>query len=327
MKKLFPIFCLLSSSFFAQQLPQFTQAVLQKNLYNPAFTGENPEMQIGLTGRWQMIGFGNEPQTALLTFEKGIRIKEKTIYNPSLHISQEIPEDHNREKRKFSHGFGGQLGIDNYGAFKNLQLAGVYGAHYQFTPLLKLSAGIRMSFNNNSFDPAKAVVLNPSNPSQVYSGGDSEYDAFTAGRRSMNFLHFGAGINLTFQNFFIGVAANQLTKDAVKFGSSGANFSPQTHLFLMTGYKFEINSEFSFQTIAVLKKMQPAPLSMEFCLLGNFGESLFAGVNYHHNASAGLIVGFNVNEHFRVGYALDVPTTKLNRFSFGGHELMLTYRF
>jgi type IX secretion system PorP/SprF family membrane protein len=328
MKILLYTFCLLiAGSSLAQQLPQYTQAALNRSLYNPAFVGDEQQMIATAGGRWQMIGFGNEPRTAFLGLEKGIAVKKKPVYNPAFRISREIPDENNFQKRKFSHGWGAQLIADNFGAFRSFQLAGLYGAHYQVNPDLKVSGGVRLSYNNNSFDAGKAQVLNPLNPTEEYGGGDAEYDAYTDGGRNTNFIHLGAGFNVQYQKFFIGASANQLTKDAIRFGSTGVNFDPTMHFFVMTGYTFDINSEVTLRTFATIKKMRPAPTSFELTAIAGFGESLFAGLNYHHQSSLGFIVGFHVSRNFRVGYAFDVPTTPLNQFSFGGHELVLNYRF
>ena len=328
MRKLISFFTLLAAfSVKAQQLPQYSMVVLNKSLYNPAYIGSTHGMSLGLGGRWQTVGFGGEPRSGYLTFEKSLNIREKERVNPGIRISSPIPESETLNKNKFSHGIGGQMVMDKTGAFGSFQLAGLYGAHYQVNKSLKISAGARLSWTNNNFDAAKAVVLNPNDPAAIYQGGDTEYDEFIAGKWNANYMHFGAGINVQYQNFFMGVSANQLSKGAIRFGSSNVNFDPKLHAFLITGYNFDISSEFKLQTTVIVKSMQPAPASFEFNAMASIGESLFAGLNYHHKASAGFFVGFNLNEKFRVAYALDVPTTRLNKFSWGGHELSLNYKF
>lgn len=311
----------------AQQLPQFSQVALNRSLYNPAFIGDEQATVLTLGGRWQMIGFGQEPQSAFLNFEKNLTIKPKPIYNPYMRISVPITEGLKPKKSKFSHSVGGQLSTDKYGAFRSFQLSGLYGAHYQFTNSLKVSGGLKLGVSNNGFDADKAKVLNLQNPENPYTGGDTEYDQFVSGKWNTNIINIGAGINVQYEKFFISVAANQLTKDVIRFGNSNVNFNLKSHLFFITGYTFELTSEVKLKTTAVVKIMQPAPISIEGSAIADIGSAFFAGLTYHHNASAGLIVGFQVNEKFRVGYALDVPTTGIYKSSLGGHELVLNYRF
>ncbi|NCA19754.1 MAG: type IX secretion system membrane protein PorP/SprF [Crocinitomicaceae bacterium] len=67
----------------AQQLPQFSQVALNRSLYNPAFIGDEQATILTLGGRWQMIGFGQEPQSAFLNFEKNLTMKPKPITKSS----------------------------------------------------------------------------------------------------------------------------------------------------------------------------------------------------------------------------------------------------
>lgn len=324
---LFILTLLAVGSLQAQQMPQFSQVAMNRSLYNPAYVGYEPKTMITLGGRWQMIGFGNEPQSAFLNFERNIKIKAKPIYNPGMRVSMPIPDDNRTLKSKFSQAYGGQLSSDKYGAFKSFQLAGLYAAHYQFTSLLKVSGGLKLGISNNGFDAEKAQVLNVSNPAIGYQGGDTEYDEFTAEKLNSNIINLGLGVNVQYGNFFVGAAANQLTKDAIQFGRTNVNFNLTSHLFLMTGYNFQITEEFKVLTTLVIKKMSPAPTSLEVSAIGNFGDVIFAGINYHHKASAGAIVGFQVSPAFRIGYSFDASTNKIIQSSFGGHELVLNYRF
>ena len=193
--------------------------------------------------------------------------------------------------------------------------------------LLKVSGGLKLGISNNGFDADKAQVLNVSNPAIGYQGGDTEYDEFTAEKWNANIINLGVGVNVQYGNFFVGAAANQLTKDAIQFGRSNVNFNLTSHLFLMTGYNFQITEEFKVLTTVVVKKMTPAPTSLEVSANGNSSDVIFAGVNYHHNATAGVLVGFQVSPVFKIGYSFDASTNTIIKSSFGGHELVLNYRF
>ena len=55
-----------------------------------------------------------------------------------------------------------------------------------------------------------------------------------ANEGSMNFLDIGAGLYFYSKDLFVGVSADNLTKDMVGFGSGSANFDPRMH-FNFTG--------------------------------------------------------------------------------------------
>jgi hypothetical protein len=77
----------------------------------------------------------------------------------------------------------------------------------------------------------------------------------------------------------------------------------------------------------MVKKMDPAPLSLEFSALATINYIFWGGFNYHYGASAGIMAGMEVSGNLKIGYALDFSTNRLNRFVNGGHEIYLSYGF
>jgi len=196
-------FCGFSTFLNAQQLPQYSQFAQNQALFNPSFIGvtEGKEMNIG--GRWQMLGFGDEPRSAFGLFSQRIKSKVKTPVNPSIPISKEIPEPKKEEKRKFTHAFGSIVTYDKYGAFGTFELNGLYAAHYQLTKQLKFSGGVKIGVTNNSFDASRAIVSNVTDPSLIYQGGDSEYDQYISSRTNSSRINVGFGGTIYFEEFFI----------------------------------------------------------------------------------------------------------------------------
>ena len=320
-------FCGLSILVKAQQLPQFTQFAQNQALLNPAFIGTNEGKEINLGGRWQMLGFGNEPRTAFGLYSQQLKTKEKEIINPSLPISREIPEVEKEDKRSLTQAFGANVGIDKYGAFGTFELNGLYAIHYKLTKKLKLSGGAKLGFSNNSFDPSKAIVANLIDPTLAYQGGDLEYDEFISNRTNNVRLNLGVGGAVHYADFFVAAAVNNITGDLIEIGTSKVNFQPTPHMFLSTGYNYSIGQTFSINTTLLIKKMSPAPLSTELSMVANFDENLFGGIIYRHKSAIGITGGFNINDKFRLGYSVDFSINKLRYASNGGHELILRYRF
>ncbi|MFY7943496.1 MAG: type IX secretion system membrane protein PorP/SprF, partial [Crocinitomicaceae bacterium] len=71
------VFFGLSLSLKAQQIPQNSQFALNPALLNPAFIGIEEGTEILVGGRWQMLGFGDEPRTAFGLYSKRLKTKEK----------------------------------------------------------------------------------------------------------------------------------------------------------------------------------------------------------------------------------------------------------
>ena len=79
-------------------------------------------------------------------------------------------------------------------------------------------------------------------------------------------MDVSAGLYLYSNNFFFGVAAEQLTRDMVEFGQGTANFDPQMHYSVLGGYKIPVSDKFTLTPGFLVKYMSPAPVSIDFNL-------------------------------------------------------------
>jgi type IX secretion system PorP/SprF family membrane protein len=136
-------------------------------------------------------------------------------------------------------------------------------------------------------------------------------------------MNMGAGLYLYSKNLFLGVSADQLTRDFVKFGSGTAYFEPRTAAFITGGYKAMINDNFSLTPAFLMKYVRSAPVSLEFTLMGEYKEWMWGGISYRHTDAVVGMFGMNINEKIKLGYSYDFSISKMNQFSSGGHELIL----
>ena len=163
---------MLTSIVTSQQLPQYRQFLLNKSLYNPAAMAINNQSFISLVGRWQMLGFGLEPKTIALFGQTKIRKKQKIIFNPASRIGQEILPIEKKRNLKLVHFVGGEILSDQYGAFQATKFAANYALAIPLNMKWKATIGLSLGLNNHSFNPARAVVLNVTDPLFPYLGGD-----------------------------------------------------------------------------------------------------------------------------------------------------------
>lgn len=312
---------------FGQQLPQYRQFLMNKALFNPAAMGINNQSEINLVGRWQMLGFGLEPRTVALIGQTKIQKKQKIIFNPASRIGQEIDSPGKKRKIKLAHFIGGQVISDNYGAFKSTEFSGNYAVRIPLNTKWRLSLGASLGLSNHSFNPARAIVLNTADPLLPYTSGDQEYDAFTQGKMNQLSLNTGAGVSINSADFFLSIGTKQLAKDFLTFGNSNLKFDRRTHWNVMTGYTFSIFNGLDLQPAILIKKMNPTDYSYEFSALATINYIFWAGVNYHYKAATGIMVGMEVSDELKIGYSMEFATSRINYFSNGGHEIMLSYAF
>ena len=332
MKRLLTIGLVLASSLsFGQQLPQYTQYQRNQLLVNPAAAGAYDFLDITIGGRYQWMGFGNNesqgnisPRTAYL-YAANVLKNEKVRYNPALRISNGPIRNPSKGTGKLKHALGVQAVADSYGAFQNLQLAGMYAIHIPLSREVNMSFGAKLGFSNHSFLPENAQVLN---------AGDQAYDNFIANGTSRWFMDLGAGFYVYSNKFFLGVSSDQLTTDLVSLGSGTTNFMPEMHFTVTGGYKFELNNEWTLQPSAIVKLMPPAPISLDGTLQAEYKEWLWFGTSYRYNmsrigTSANAITGMlgaNISQRFKIGYSYDYSLGGFQSYATGGgHELMLGF--
>jgi len=326
MRQLYLILFLGFGSLMAQQMPQFRQVNTSPSLYNPAGMAMNKQASISLLARWQMLGFGNEPRTIAFFGQAMIKKKVKTVFNPGSRIQYPIEPLEKKKKRVFQQFVGGQAISDNYGAFKFLEANGNYALCLPLNNQWKLSAGIRIGIRNNVFSPSQASVLNVSNPQLPYGGGDATYDGFlSSGLRSVS-LSSGFGFTLFSKKMFF-AGALQHGGLLNSLGEQSSFFDQQFHWNTQIGYAINITNGLEVQPMIILKQMHQGPISLETTLMTTINYIFWAGINYQHNASAGILAGMEVSDNLKIGYAFDFSTNRINRFSNGGHEIYLSYGF
>jgi type IX secretion system PorP/SprF family membrane protein len=307
---------------FGQQLPQYSQYSRNQFMVNPAAAGIYDFVDITIGGRYQWAGFANAPVT---TYAYGSAVLKKKYqrYNPSIRTSAGPIVYPKVNTGKVKHAIGGQIVGDQYGAFRKISFSGTYAIHLPISENYNLSFGTRLGLSNNSFLQDRAVVLSQS---EGYTGpiyDDLVYNDFVADQSSLNYLDIGAGLYVYSKDLFLGVSADQLTRDMVMFGSGLANFDPRMHLNAIAGVNIRLNDKMKLMPSALLKMVPNAPLSIDASVQLEFQEKMWLGATYRHGDAAVVMLGACISQRFKFGYSYDFAILKLNNYTSGGHELVL----
>ena len=315
-------FILIFWSFFAlsQQMPQYSQFNRNQFIVNPAAAGVSNYTDISLGGRWQWVGVNDGPKSTYLAFSMPVKVKTR-YYNPGIRTSTGPLKNAKIETGRLKHTIGGQLIADQYGAFRKLAFSGTYALHLPMNENFNLSFGLKVGLSNNTFLSDKAQVLNIIDNSQTYT--DNTYANYTSDQSNKYILDLGAGLYFYGKGFYVGLSSQQLTKDFVEFGKGTANFSPQVHYNLISGYRVKLNDDLTLIPNVLLKYMYPAPLSIDVNLQAEYKERVWFGLGYRHTDALIALFGINVNNRFKMGYSFDFSLSRFKNYSSGGHELVL----
>lgn len=312
-----------SGSLFSQQVPQYSQYLRNQFMVNPGSAGIYDFLDITMSGRWQWSGFDDSPRTAYLSGCSVITKEKKTPYNPSFRVSKGPVPNPEIKTGKLKHAIGGQMLVDQYGAFRRTNFSGVYAIHLPVSANYNLSFGTKIGLSNNSFLQDRAVVLNNVDPTLTYNGGDTEYDSYIKDQSSKYIMDLGAGLYFYSKKLFFGLSADHLSKDFIEFGSGTANFNTQMHYNLTGGIKIPLNDNMILMPAFLVKYMNPAPVNVEGSLLFEYKEWLWIGASYRHTDAIVGMFGLNISEKVKFGYSYDFSLSRFSDFSSGGHEIVL----
>jgi len=319
MKKLLSGILILGSVFVnAQQLPQISQYLRNQYMLNPAAAGVYDFTDITMGGRLQWVGLVDAPKTSYLAFSAPLDVltgKNKTIYNPGLRNSSGVIKNPEVGTGKFKQALGAQIVADQFGAFRKVGFSGTYAIHLPINSKYNLSFGTNLGLNNHSFLSDRAVVANV--------GSDNTYNEYVANNSSVNVMNISAGLYFYSDDLFIGIAADQLTKDMIKFGSGTPNFDPRMHYNLTAGYKIKFGTDFSLTPAALVKYVMPTNPIYEGSLQFEYKERFWAAVSYRHTDAFVGMLGMTVSNKIKIGYSYDYSLSHINTYSSGGHELVL----
>lgn len=141
--------------------------------------------------------------------------------------------------------------------------------------------------------------------------------------------NFGAGIFYYGERFYAGLSAPNFleTRHLEKDGGVVSSASEKMHYFLTAGYVFDLSKSVKLKPSTMLKATSGAPLSVDLSANLLLEEKFEVGLSYRFDDSIGGMLGFNVSDDFRIGYAYDYTTTTFGDYNSGTHEIMMLFEF
>jgi type IX secretion system PorP/SprF family membrane protein len=274
----------------AQQDPMISQYMFNGLFLNPAYAGSHKYISSSLLHRTQWVNFSGAPKTMLLAVDGLIPTKSQNM------------------------GAGLIVAHDRIGATEQTDIYANYA--YQ----LKLGKG-KLAFG------LKAGVSNYAFNSDVLTIWDDGDEKFT-GRRTAWLPKFGFGTYYFTEKWYAGISMPTLLAiDAnhdFAFDVNKASFV-QRHYYLNGGYVFKLNDKFKLKPSLLAKYLPAAPLEVDINLNLLYNDQLWIGTSYRSKDAVVLMLEYQTNSKFRVGYAFDFTTSKIRNYSTGTHEIMIGY--
>ncbi len=288
MKKLLTLVtaCVITSSLFGQQDPQFSQNMFNKLYVNPAYAGSSGAICAHALYRAQWVSFEGAPKT----FVAGI---ESPFFDNKVGVGVSVSSD--------------DINFENT---LTIKLAGAY--HFDLGTA-KLGAGIDVDFLQESIDgnyifPQPQFQNDPAAPKNVND----------------NTVDLGAGLYLSSEKLYVGLSASHLMESTLDFNPSKKEF--KRHYYGMIGYTFDLSPSIALKPSIFVKNVTDNT-TFDINLNAHFNERFWIGASYRNEDAIVAMIGMNITEKLKIGYAYDFTTSDVKSYSDGTHEIMLGYCF
>lgn len=285
------MFLLLSIRYFYGQQEAMLSQYMYSGLYiNPAYSGSRDFSEINGIYRKQWVNFEGAPVTQILSAEGPVKNKNM--------------------------GWGAILMNDKIGVSCRTDLHLNYAYHLTTGHGYRLAFGIRGGLN---------YLRANLNELRVWDGQD---EIFSVNVKNRWLPNAGAGIYVYGHNFYSGLSCpNMIDYSNLEIGG-GQGHVPRLvpHVYFNSGYLFETDSEFKIRPSVLLKFVSAAPVQADLNLMVDLKDKVSLGVSYRTGDGIVAMIQLYITQQWKMGYGYDYPFTKLNNYTYGSHELFLSYK-
>lgn len=321
MKKIltFSMIVFVCANCFAQQLPHYTQYILNNYILNPALSGIENYTDLKLSARDQWVGLDGAPQTFYLTVSMPIGKKDYKTSATSYNVPGENPRGssywQNYTASEPHHGVGLMIVNDKTGLYSRFSADVSYAYHIGISSRTNLAMGFAGGFSKISYDRTRATPADPVDPAL----GSLSSDIYKIKP------DLSAGLWLYSADYFVGVSAQQILPQKVVFGVDSLGYKLVPHLFATAGYRFLLSEDVNAIPSIMVKYVSPTNPQFDINIKLQYRDLLWVGGSYRlQNGYAGML-GLNVGNTFNIGYAYDFTKTEINTASKGTHEIVVGF--
>lgn len=299
----------LGAGLHAQQLPIYSQYILNGFTINPAMAGHDGYTSFNTTARQQWLGFKEAPQTYSASWQtRMLQRSYKIINNPVRKKNLLLPSTKGRV------GLGAYVINDVNAQVARTGISFTYAYHIIMNNQ-QLSFGLaakafqyRIYKESLTFGEDGDPVLNSDFNTVAYSP-DADFGVFFRGF-----------------DYFVGFSVSNLLQTSVLIGANELpDFKTFRHYWIMGGYRFKLTDEFDLEPSTLLKTTENWNPQGDFTMKLYYSDLYWGGLSYRTNNSVIAMVGVRVDGLY-FGYSFDWALSEIGHFNYGSHEITLSVK-
>ncbi|HNP18522.1 MAG TPA: type IX secretion system membrane protein PorP/SprF [Fulvivirga sp.] len=134
--------------------------------------------------------------------------------------------------------------------------------------------------------------------------------------------NFGAGIALMSDFYFLGLSIPRMLNSEFKDGLTN-NTIYKRHFYLTGAFIKDLTPLFKIKPGALIKYVDGAPISFDISANVLYNNQFWFGVFTRDFNAQGALLQFVLNDVYRIGYAIEIPTSSYVKTSFITHEISI----
>jgi type IX secretion system PorP/SprF family membrane protein len=294
MKKLIVIIAILlfGGNSFGQQDPMLSQYMFNGLFLNPAYAGSHNYWTSTLSNRYQWVRFEGAPRTFIAAVDGPIAAK-------NMGLGMVFYND--------------QIGVTNHNSFM-----ANYSYQLKINETDKLALGVSAGASQFSARVTELTVWDENDP------------VFSNDLASKILPRFGFGAYYFTPKWYAGFSVPTLfgyqKERAFNMDLNSATFLNR-HYLLTGGYVFPVSDNVKLKPSVLFKYLPNAPVQMDLNMGVLFRDMIWVGGSYRTGDAAVVMIEYQTNAFFRIGYAYDITFSQLRKYSAGSHEIVIGIDF
>ncbi len=288
------VFILAAFPALAQQDPLTSQYMFNTLTYNPGIAGVSGMVCATAINRQQWVGFKGAPST--------------TIFNISAPV----------KPFKIPGGAGLLVESDNIGFDKDINISASYSYHLTLGQGI-LGIGLNAGMINKTLNPSWEI---PTGDSHTPASGDPLIP-----ENKESYVAFDAGLGLYYKadKYYASLSVTHINEPKIKF-SKGTPYISR-HYYLTAGYTLQLPDPSLELLPSVFAFSDGKVMQFDLTTLVRYNKKVWGGVSYRYGDALVGMIGLELFNGIRLGYAYDFTISEMGKNSNGSHEFMVNYCF
>lgn len=316
MKPAFIIMLIFAASAASgQQIPAFSQYIMNGYLVNPSLAGRDGFTTVNFTAREQWIGIANAPSTYVASFQS------TWLRNSFMSKSHSVRRKVSRPSKPSRVGYGASLFTDNNGIIRRSGLKADYAYHIPLGKRLDGQSDFSLGLGLVTYQFAlRTDELQHSYQDDPYL---STFD------KSLFVTDFNFGASYTAQKYYVGFSMTNILRGSLIFGNNSDNkFGELGHFFLTGGLNIPLSRDWSIKPSAFIKSsdMILKVIQMDLTSRVFYRENYWGGLSYRTGDAIIVLMGFHYDK-FYFANAFDLTLSDMRNRSRGSLEFSIAMKF